>query len=72
MSQGTTDHVQTGTTEDRRCRKKAGLGNCRAAKILTDVQLRERRKGIIPLPSEKEEEEKKFQTPKLQNSTTSN
>lgn len=40
MSQGTTDHVQTGTTEDRRCRKKAGLGNCRAAKILTDVQLR--------------------------------
>lgn len=45
MSQGTTEHVQTGMTEDRRCRKKAVWGNCRAAEIFTDGQLRERKRG---------------------------
>ena len=65
MSQGTTEHVQTGMTEDRRCREKAIWGNCRAAETFADDQLREWRKGILPLPSEKEKEKKKFKTLKL-------
>lgn len=36
MSQGTTEHVQTHTTENRRCRKKAVWGNCRAAETFAD------------------------------------
>lgn len=66
MSQGTTEHVQTGTTEDRRCREKAVWGNCRAAETFTDGQLRERRKGTLPLRSEREKGKKEIpnsQTP---------
>lgn len=52
MSQGTIDHVQTGMTEDRRCKEKAIWGNCRVAETFADGQLRERKKGILPQSSE--------------------
>lgn len=60
MLQGTTEHIQTHTTKNRRCREKAIWGNYRAEETFEDRWSAEGEEKREPLFISKKEKEKQF------------